>query len=553
MNALKKFLGKKSKAKVSKGDLGQESEWLEFSAMNLKGKRLLICDAMYVPAEDNGLETKLSPGHYLIQAKVMSYGGDRRVSRLRILPPETEVKLGGVIGETGTDTALIAVCDLEVCAKASEALGEDKMEDICNDLLDKGDNCGVMVLDKKTEAVAPYVSSGFGDGTFKVFKLLNNRKTVGVEIEFIKTGTPYPFDLAAKSVSPVLSGDKSAREKSPADAFLQIFIDAGKEKTGDRIKDRESINRKFEEFKANAENELKQAWDNFHKHIVSLRRTAPALQIQYVPSKDGSWMRKPEINERIQFLESAGFSLVGFYNAPPIADYSVALFIRQSDGIVAEVSLSQGKIPTLYFCSIYANGDLYFAIDKPASPGVPNPPFRSGENSPDLSPRELLETFVKKRPVNQMRLIRALEIVPLFEKYFCETQKRRAERGGWTPDEIKQQLGIGDELESKDRYDSARHAVGEKWLYSWLKLQSGLKFDPEAVIGQLVIIHDNLTTDYLSTTYGCFVRDLNVRDKMFIGENARAAFAKVNQERGNKLRLVAQKHTPIEADFYLPI
>jgi hypothetical protein len=49
------------------------------------------------------------------------------------------------------------------------------------------------VLDEKTGAVMPFVSSGFGDATFPIHELLSDGFRVGFEVTFIKPGTAYPF------------------------------------------------------------------------------------------------------------------------------------------------------------------------------------------------------------------------------------------------------------------------------------------------------------------------------------------------------------------------
>jgi hypothetical protein len=48
---------------------------------------------------------------------------------------------------------------------------------------------GVLVHDLKKSAILPYVSSGFGDGTYPVYELTQQHRRVGFEVEFISEST----------------------------------------------------------------------------------------------------------------------------------------------------------------------------------------------------------------------------------------------------------------------------------------------------------------------------------------------------------------------------
>jgi hypothetical protein len=39
----------------------------------------------------------------------------------------------------------------------------------------------------------PYADGGFGDGTYSVYELRANGRSVGLEVEFIAHGEKYPF------------------------------------------------------------------------------------------------------------------------------------------------------------------------------------------------------------------------------------------------------------------------------------------------------------------------------------------------------------------------
>ena len=171
---------------------GEESGWIDLCELKLSGANILIVDTQFIPSEKEGLLVKLGPGPYLVQGKVLNYGGDRRVSGLRVFRTGTIPVMGEKIGETWTDTARTGICDFEAFSKAW-GNDDDAAYGIIEPFLDKGDNVGVAVLDESGGAIMPFVHSGFGDGTFPVLELLEDGKRMGFEIEFIADGTKYPF------------------------------------------------------------------------------------------------------------------------------------------------------------------------------------------------------------------------------------------------------------------------------------------------------------------------------------------------------------------------
>jgi hypothetical protein len=230
----------------------------------------------------------------------------------------------------------------------------------------------------------------------------------------------------------------------------------------------------------------------------------------------------------------------------------MAVYTRLSDAIIGDVSLSQDWTISLSFCTSYVDGREFIVVDRKAQAGLTQAPWITKLFYPGMTPKDLFETFLQNRPRNPFLVQAEADILPAYESGFKKIQAWRAERGGWNPAEVKTQLGIGDEPENKERYETVQHTVTEKWMYSWLKIQQDLPIVLGDVIESLLIVHDFLSTDQLMIMWCYSTGDMGVSEKMFIGSSARAAFAKVNQERGNKLRLVIQKNTDIPADFYLP-
>jgi len=210
---------------------GEHTDWLEFCNLDLKGSRVLVVDAQFVPSEKDGLLVELPPATYLVQAKVANYGGDRRFSRVRVFRAGSGPQPGGKIGETWTDTATTGICDFEVFSKAwgSDEETADRFQETQGNA---SEDFGVAVLDADAGAVMPFVHSGFGDGSFSVFELTEHGQRVGFEIEFIAGDAKYPFKETpyARWKTRVQPVEARAQEGDP-EAQLQMgqLYHAGKE------------------------------------------------------------------------------------------------------------------------------------------------------------------------------------------------------------------------------------------------------------------------------------------------------------------------------------
>ncbi|MBL9135468.1 MAG: SEL1-like repeat protein [Verrucomicrobiales bacterium] len=171
---------------------GERTEWLEFCSLKLKGPQVLIIDAQFAQSSKEGFLVDLKPGVYQVQVEVANFGGDRRISRMRLLFKAARPTRGKKIGKTWTDTGTTGVCDLETF---SQAWNQDprKSSRILASALESEADFGIAALTARKAAILPFVQSGFGDGQFPVFELMQRGQRVGCEIEFIATNKKYPF------------------------------------------------------------------------------------------------------------------------------------------------------------------------------------------------------------------------------------------------------------------------------------------------------------------------------------------------------------------------
>jgi len=112
------YLASDFTGRPSRGDLGKESEWLDFCELSVRGDKVHVVDASYAADPAEGCMVELAPGVYQTCVKMMAYGQDKRISRLRVLRPGALAGVSSQIGDTGTDTGNVGIYDFEVFARA---------------------------------------------------------------------------------------------------------------------------------------------------------------------------------------------------------------------------------------------------------------------------------------------------------------------------------------------------------------------------------------------------------------------------------------------------
>lgn len=193
----KVFFSSQVPVTAKKGEVGKETDWINLCELDLTGTKFLVVDANFVPSAKDGIMISSTPGKYQVQIKGIDFSGDRRVSRLKAFLKSESPTIGNQVGETWTDTALTGIVDFESFSKVWGD-DDDASYDKLQDKLESAENFGVIKFDKAANVLMPFVSSGFGDGSFPVFELVSDGQVVGLEVEFISAETKYPFELKPK-------------------------------------------------------------------------------------------------------------------------------------------------------------------------------------------------------------------------------------------------------------------------------------------------------------------------------------------------------------------
>ena len=172
------------------GTPGVVSDWLFLCAFQLHGTRLQMLDVLMAGNDNEGVILDASPGVYFVDARVITYGIDRRISHVRVHPKGQVGTLGERAGEIGIDLAGLAICDVDRLAGWA-ANDQDEWQRWGQPLwFGRTSQAGVYSCEP-AKTVVPFVESGFGDGTYPVYYLMHDGRRVGLEAEFISPDTPY--------------------------------------------------------------------------------------------------------------------------------------------------------------------------------------------------------------------------------------------------------------------------------------------------------------------------------------------------------------------------
>lgn len=162
---------------------GDESDWIEFASLPIVSGKLRVSDPMFFRDLPPSPTFDVECGTYRVMAKIMTYPGDRRVSRLRATLKEPST-FGPRLADVGVDFAQVGVFDPVILDQAGEKMDNAEGEKIVADL-GAIQEFGVIQFGADELAIMPLAASGFGDGGYPIHELLLGGKRVGVEVVFI--------------------------------------------------------------------------------------------------------------------------------------------------------------------------------------------------------------------------------------------------------------------------------------------------------------------------------------------------------------------------------
>jgi len=173
---LKTFLT--SKDKIPKG---HKTDWLPFCTLNVKSGSLWAGDPC-LPNADDGCVVPVPPGTYRVEAIGGKLGRYRVVSRLRVVINScSDPSLGEEVGEAGTDSAMIGVCDIAPFEDAYQKGAANLVQEAIASQTD--DEFGILTVSGHPDLIMPFVPTG-SDGTGPVYGLVSEGRVIGIELDF---------------------------------------------------------------------------------------------------------------------------------------------------------------------------------------------------------------------------------------------------------------------------------------------------------------------------------------------------------------------------------
>ena len=165
---------------VGPAQQSESASWLPFSSLEAVTGALWAGDP-YLANEEDGCIVKVPPGKYLVEVVDLALAPGRAVSKLRVrLETEANPVVGDQLGEAGTDSAMIGVCDKAFLA-AIESVSHEEMCEHINAQTEDG--CGVVALEKFPGVAMSIICTG-SDGIGPVYALLSGDRCVGIELPF---------------------------------------------------------------------------------------------------------------------------------------------------------------------------------------------------------------------------------------------------------------------------------------------------------------------------------------------------------------------------------
>lgn len=161
--------------------IGKTKVWLPLSRLPVTTGELWAGDPLQAN-KDDGCTIEAPVGVYLVEAIGRTWEFGRCAARLRVrlegVPTPT---VGGEVGETGTDSCMIGVCDIKAFLAAFGGAAPFERYKVIEPQTAGG--CGVAAVPGFPQALMPFVPTG-SDGIGPVLSLISGGRCVGIDLPF---------------------------------------------------------------------------------------------------------------------------------------------------------------------------------------------------------------------------------------------------------------------------------------------------------------------------------------------------------------------------------
>lgn len=285
----------------------------------------------------------------------------------------------------------------------------------------------------------------------------------------------------------------------------------------------------------------------------------PPRRVTLKADTEGEWQKGPALAQRVAELEELGFESAGAFTIAEMLMQPVMGLVHRASCTLAAVYPVKESLQMDLVCE-YADGSSFTASDAGGDAPLPRPDRHPCVRNPGVSVKEFFEQYLAARPPGALKEVAPGTFKPRFEQGHAEQMDWLVERGGYTWEEMKAARPGTTDGETDEESLRALHTEAVTgFLRYWWEMQPEPAEPFDDIEHDLVIVHDELPREQLATLYNGALglddeEDDDAAEAVDFRDDvpAREAMRIWNEARGGKLRLIGQKTTAREADFYLP-
>ena len=285
----------------------------------------------------------------------------------------------------------------------------------------------------------------------------------------------------------------------------------------------------------------------FEKSIV-----APPFRIQLTPATDSPTAPSPDVQALAEPLLQTGFVDAGAFRIWEMPGAKMRLLIQPETRVTACIYQLSGQT-TLDLISRFEDGStLTFANSKTGGEFSRSEQHPS-KRFPGAGAAELYERMIAERGERPLRPARTETATEEFQADYAAGQDWLAERGGYTADEIRREIVASGKKADAATVQFFRERYAAAALKNWWRAQPNASLSWEEAKDRLVVVHDELKVEDIEWIYEDNSGDWHTEPEPLPKHitSAREAFAFLNRTGGEIFVKIAEKTTPLAADFYL--
>jgi hypothetical protein len=279
---------------------------------------------------------------------------------------------------------------------------------------------------------------------------------------------------------------------------------------------------------------------------------APPFRIRLVPVTDAPTAPSAAVQALVEPLLQSGFVDAGAFRIWEMPGANLRLLVQPETRVTACVYQLSGQT-TLDLIGRFEDGSTLTFANAKAGGEFSRSEQHPSKRFPGAGAAELYECMLAERGDRSLRPVRIETAAEEFQEVYAAGQDWLAERGGYTADEIRREIIASGQKADPATVQFLRERYAAAALKNWWRAQPNAPLPWEEARDRLVVIHDELKVGDIDWIYEDNSGDWDSEPESLPKHitSAREAFAFLNQTGGEIFVKIAEKSTPLAADFYL--